>query len=471
MRSTKRTTITITVICLVGLLSFHLHAEPCNEWPMLYNNPQHTNYTECKLPSEMEVLWSRRTGGVIRSSPIIADNKLYIVLGDHNLYCLNAETGEKRWEYEIGGELSSLFLGESSSFFLGKLSPSPCVINGKVYVGSLNGNIYCIDAETGKKRWRYQTGGVVQSSPIVVDSKLYIGSADHHLYCLNAETGEKLWRYETDNAVYSSPSFYNNRVYVASGSLYCLDAFTGEELWRRRMETTDDPILISGGKLYAAGYTTEGNIYGGIYCLDTKTGKTIWKNTDIKVPNSLSFGNERLYLNIWMDKASSIYCLDAGTGKVLWRYTERGDATFFSLVVANDKLYIRVTPSYLYCIDAETGEKRWEYKEDLLVWHTPLAIANGKIYAASSNIYCIGPRDDSVPLYLGVLILAFSLVGVLLWKKGETLKKLNVTYKLMMLIGIFSLSPVALLWFQEAVSFTEWFTFFTILYCCLIAIS
>ena len=469
MRSTKRTTIAITIICLVGLLSFPLHAESCDEWPMLYNNPQHTNYTECKLPSEMEVLWSRRTGGVIRSSPIVADNKLYIVLGDHNLYCLNAETGKKLWKYEIGGELSSLFLGESSSIFLGKLSPSPCVINGKVYVGSLDGNIYCIDAETGEKRWSYQTKGVIQSSPIVVGNNLYIGSADHNLYCINAETGKKRWTHEIDTAVYSSPAFYNNRIYVASrGYLYCVDASIGEELWKQKMEITHDSVLIGDGKLYAAGYTRDGR---GIYCLDTETGKMIWKNTDIKVPDSLALGNKRIYLSIWMDKASSIYCLDADTGGVLWKYTEEEDKIFLSLVVADNRLYVRVTPSYLYCIDAETGEKLWEYKKELLAWHTPIAIANGKIYAASSNIYCIGPKKDTIPLYFIVLIFTSSIVGVLLWKKRETLKKVSLAHNLMLLIGIFSLSPVSLLWFQEAVSFTEWFTFFTILYWCLIAIS
>jgi len=469
MRSTKRTTIAITIICLVGLLSFPLHAESCDEWPMLYNNPQHTNYTECKLLSEMEVLWSRRTGGVIRSSPIVADNKLYIVLGDHNLYCLDAETGKKLWKYEIGGELSSLFLGEPSSIFLGKLSSSPCVINGKVYVGSLDGNIYCIDAETGEKIWSYQTGDVVQSSPIVVNNKLYIGSADHNLYCLDAETGEKIWGHEIDTAVYSSPAFYNNRIYVASkGYLYCVDASIGEELWKQKMEITHDSVLIGDGKLYVAGYTRDGR---GIYCLDTETGKIIWENTDIRVPDSLSFDNEKLYLSIWMNKASGVYCLDANTGEVVWRYTEGEDKTFLSLVVADNRVYVRVTPSYLYCIDAETGEKLWECKEDLLAWHTPLAIANGRIYAASSNIYCIGPKKDIVSFYLGLLILTCSLVGMLLWKKREILKKMSLTHNLMILIGIFSLSPVSLLWFQEGVSFTEWFSFFTILYCCFIVIS
>ncbi|MEA1993670.1 MAG: PQQ-binding-like beta-propeller repeat protein [Euryarchaeota archaeon] len=463
MKLTKRTTIAITVICLLGLLSFPLHAESHDEWPMLYKNPQHTNYTECRLPSEMEVLWCYETGkNMIRSSPAVVNNKLYIVLRDYNLCCLDADTGKSVWKYKLEGEVNSVFWGE--------LSSSPCVINGKVYVGSLDGNIYCIDAETGKKRWSYQTGDVVNSSPIVVDGKLYIGSGDHNLYCLDAETGKKIWSYQTDNAVYPSPSFYDNRVYLASrGCLLCIDASTGEELWRLRKEITGDPILIGAGRLYAVGVAD-----GGIYCLNTETGKTIWRNADIKYPDSLALGNERIYLSIWMmdDGSSSIYCLDAGTGEVLWRYMERGDATFLSLVVADNRVYVRVTPSYLYSIDAETGEKIWGYKEDLLAWSTPMTIANGKIYAATANIYCIGPKKNTIYPYLIliILILVFFLIGFLLWKKRKTIKKLSLTHKLMILIGIFSLTPNSLFWFQGSISPIENIIIYTILYGGLIAI-
>ncbi|MEA1992955.1 MAG: hypothetical protein U9N35_00960 [Euryarchaeota archaeon] len=52
MRSTKRTKIVVILACLVGLLSFPLHAESHDEWPMLYNNSQHSNYATCKLPLE-----------------------------------------------------------------------------------------------------------------------------------------------------------------------------------------------------------------------------------------------------------------------------------------------------------------------------------------------------------------------------------------------------------------------------------
>jgi len=38
-----------------------------------------------------------------------------------------------------------------------------------VYVGSFDGNVYALDAETGEEQWRFETGEGVRSSPTVVD--------------------------------------------------------------------------------------------------------------------------------------------------------------------------------------------------------------------------------------------------------------------------------------------------------------
>ena len=96
--------------------------------------------------------------------------------------------------------------------------------NGVVYVGSLNHNVYALDARTGAKLWSYATGYSVQSSPAVANGVVYVGSADGNVYALNASTGAKLWSYAAGNyAVYSSPAVANGVVYV--GGNYTVDAF------------------------------------------------------------------------------------------------------------------------------------------------------------------------------------------------------------------------------------------------------
>jgi outer membrane protein assembly factor BamB len=72
--------------------------------------------------------------------------------------------------------------------------------------------------------WKYQTGGHVESTPTVTEGRVYAGSWDGFLYCLDAESGKLVWKYQVDDLVYS-PAVVNGRVYVGSadGYIYCFE--------------------------------------------------------------------------------------------------------------------------------------------------------------------------------------------------------------------------------------------------------
>ena len=49
-------------------------------------------------------------------------------------------------------------------------------------MGSLDGKVYCLDALSGAFIWSYTTGNSVYSSPAVAHGKVYVGSLDGNLY-------------------------------------------------------------------------------------------------------------------------------------------------------------------------------------------------------------------------------------------------------------------------------------------------
>ena len=61
-------------------------------------------------------------------------------------------------------------------------------MDGVVYVGSEDGNVYALNAGSGVQLWNYTTGCPVFSSPAVVDGVVYVGSFDVKVYALNATT-------------------------------------------------------------------------------------------------------------------------------------------------------------------------------------------------------------------------------------------------------------------------------------------
>ena len=66
----------------------------------------------------------------------------------------------------------------------GVISSSPTVVDGVVYVGSLDSNLYAIDAASGQQRWVFPTGDGIFASPAVVDGVVYVGSTDTNLYAI-----------------------------------------------------------------------------------------------------------------------------------------------------------------------------------------------------------------------------------------------------------------------------------------------
>ena len=176
-------------------------------WPMFRHDLSHTGYSTSTAPNTNNTIWSYPTGDRVISSPAVAQGKVYVGSYDRKVYCLNATTGAHIWNYTTGAYFSS-----------------PAVAQGKVYVGSTDMKVWCLNASSAsmisyeREIWNYTTGWLndVRSSPAVADDKVYVGSFDRKVYCLNATTGAHIWGYTTGDYVSSSPAVADGKVYVGS---------------------------------------------------------------------------------------------------------------------------------------------------------------------------------------------------------------------------------------------------------------
>ena len=66
--------------------------------------------------------------------------------------------------------------------------------------------------------------------------RIYVGTMEGALYCLRQDDGEFIWRFDAEGGLFSSPALDGaGRVYVASVTLpYVLDALTGALHWKFR---------------------------------------------------------------------------------------------------------------------------------------------------------------------------------------------------------------------------------------------
>jgi len=313
-----------------------------------------------------------KTGGAVRSSPAVVNGVVYIGSDDNNVYALSAKG--LLWSYPTGGAVYS----------------SPAVMNGVVYVGSGDHNLYALDATTGAQIWIYPTGGGMDSSPAVAGGVVYVGSDDGYVYALDASTGVLLWSYATQYYV-ASLAVENGVVYVRSGLNVCaLNATTGTLLWSDVIgwSGTASPAVAKGVVYVAAAPPLT------FYALAATTGAVLWSYPIDATYSSPAVANGVLYFG---SSGHEVYALNARTGEKLWSFST-SYWLYSSPAVANGVVYIGSYEGRIYALDARTGALLWSNPTQALVESSP-AVVNGTVYVGSDDgrVYAFGLPKELAP--------------------------------------------------------------------------
>ncbi len=174
-----------------------------------------------KLNGSGRPVWHTFTPGFVISSPAIGtEGTVYVGSFDSKLYALDPATGKPRWTFETTDHIySSPALGQDRAGH-----------TNAIYIASTDGSVYALDPD-GHLRWRYDTGDPIRSSPTLGVAPgpghheiLYVGSSNGKLYALNADTGRRRWSYDTTphdpalrdrNDLNASPALGRTGVYIA----------------------------------------------------------------------------------------------------------------------------------------------------------------------------------------------------------------------------------------------------------------
>jgi outer membrane protein assembly factor BamB len=343
-------------------------------------NPEHPGVYETnplRTGPGPQVKWKFSAQGQVLSSPAVVNGVLYVGSADHQLYALDANTGAKKWEYKTGSGISS----------------SPAVSGNTVYFSSYDGGIYAVATEDGKLRWKFATGGerrfaakhlhgsqppgetmpdpfdVFLSSPLLSDGSVYLGSGDGNVYSLNASTGKLNWKFQTGDVVHASPVISGGTLFVGSwdSNFYALNAATGKEKWR--FKTGDDPDTHNQVGIQSSAVVTDGVVYFGcrdsnLYAIDAQSGKQRWvfNNKGSWVVASPVVRDGKLYFAT--SDSGMFHALDAKTGADLYAMKFSGWPTFSSPILAGDIFYLGSLSGKLFAIDLSQRKTIWEFQTD-----------------------------------------------------------------------------------------------------------
>jgi outer membrane protein assembly factor BamB len=197
------------------------------DWPMWRYDTHRSGASPHPLPDQLDLQWSRELPAVRAAWP-----------------------NEKRLHFDT--------------------EYHPVVLNKILYLGSPNdSSLAAFDTETGQELWRHYTNGPVRLAPVAANGKVYLGSDDGYLYCLDASSGEQLWKFR------ASPQARQEKLHLGNNRLI--------SYWPVR----GGPVLSKDGEtLYlASGVWPSLGIF--IHSLNAKTGAVNWTNENTHLlPNT-----------------------------------------------------------------------------------------------------------------------------------------------------------------------------------------
>ena len=213
------------------------------DWPMLRGEPEHTAFVPESVGRKFNLAWAiefegERVGTAVE--PILAGERMFVGTHSGNLYALEAESGRALWGFQAHGA----FLN------------SPAVAEGLVLAGSTDGYLYALDAEDGSLQWRFFGGrGGFSAAPIPVGEAVFIGTREGRLLSLEIKSGEVKWSQGLGAPVRQSVAVSRGRVYVTAEDLRvrAFDAGSGRLLWASEQlpgQTARDyyPVVVRTGE-------------------------------------------------------------------------------------------------------------------------------------------------------------------------------------------------------------------------------
>jgi outer membrane protein assembly factor BamB len=379
------------------------------DWPQFLGPERNSTSTERGLLQSWgekgpPVLWQKEVGEGY-SAPVVAGDRLVLFhrVGDEEVVeCLDAANGKEIWRHRDPTKYQDP-LGKGD----GPRS-TPLIANGRVYTLSPGGRLLCLKVKDGSKVWErallddFEVPASffgIGTSPILADGRLLVnvGGREAGIVAFNADNGATLWKATDDGASYSSP------VVARIGSEQQVVFFTREGIvsvapesgtvrfrkrWRSRMNASVNaaaPVIAGDHLFFTACYET------GAILLRVGNGKNdieeTWSND-----RSLSchFGtpvHHEGYLYGFhgrQETGTEMRCVEMKTGKVIWSKEGFGCG---SMILAEGNLITLSEGGEMVLVEARNDGYHEKARAAVLdgPCRAHMALANGRLYARDNK--------------------------------------------------------------------------------------
>lgn len=341
----------LIAVLLLGLIAATVHATDL-EWPIYGGDALHQRHAQSSqiTPAnvkDLQLAWTFDSGiaASFQATPIVHDGTMYLSLPFNDVVALDATTGEQKWRYQHDRN-------KARKMCCGPANRGVALSNGRVFMGTVDGRLIALDANSGERLWDVD---VVQGDQGIQEN----------VQSLDAETGHKV-----DGAsgagINMAPKVYQGKVIIG---------ITGVGYGLHLSEPDPDAPLGS-----VVGIAGDYGRRGFLAAFDVETGQRQWKfdtvpkqgwegdftqqtADGVTLPRDVATERAQMaaHAEAWRYGGGSAWStpvIDPDTG-VLYFGTGNPSPQMEDSSRPGDNLY---TVS-LVALDANTGKRIWHYQQ------------------------------------------------------------------------------------------------------------
>ncbi len=343
------------------------------------------------------VLWEKSVGNgsgnyFSRLKPVVAYDTVYSASRMGDVVAFDVKTGKELWQVDLSDVDHKRSFWDSRVSAL--LAGGPVAGLNKVFIGSENGKIYALDAQSGALVWQADIKGEIISAPAVDSGIVVVNTASGIMKAFNADDGKELWKVEQDVPALtlrgiSQPVIASGGVLVGTGkggvNVYLLN--NGQQGWStdigeptgstelERVIDVDSSPVTFGGAVYAV------SSRGNLAAIELKSGRVLWKRQYSSYRQISIYRNTIFLTNL----RGHVYAIDRISGIERWSNLALTNRGVTGPVVIDDYVVVGDFEGYLHWFDQENGEIVARHEVDSSGIHSTPTVFDNVLYSQSQN--------------------------------------------------------------------------------------
>ena len=365
------TFLVIALLCCVTACRERSSDDAVDSWTIFRGDASLSGYTDRELPDEPVLRWCFQNNVRTVASPIIYNGTAFTCDRNGVVCGIDAE-GNQCFKYDLQTIVEAPFL----------------IRDSVMYIGRIDGYVTALSLREKKMLWSFETEGQISASSNYVDGKVLVGSYDGNMYTLDSSNGNLVSHCETNSYINGAAALWNE--YMVFGGcdawLRVVNTMTGESSDSLQMKA-----YIPASPAIVGDFTYVSDNAGNVYEIHLEGGKIKDHRILVEVADeneeeggSVSIpavSNDAIFL---FNGDRYICALDRKDGHELWRKMLKGNTGESSPLVCKDKLLVCTKNGHVSIFNTTDGKELWHYEAGEQIISSP-AVIEGAFYILTSR--------------------------------------------------------------------------------------